>query len=491
METYEDMNEVRPPDVPPAVKPIMDMAWSENAHPLLANDPKYGRPGLVTRKIIRVLMQRVYKEGKLSGDELYTLVYGKADESLEKAQKIGPRVREAKELLDRYFNDNPNLEYRAVIFSGNEDDGTGERRGFSLRIRNNALDENFWAGIHSDASFEGNCFRWKGRELLNIKVIWRPLRANTPHGLPIEDVNLLCDADNDYRIPPVLDPYQDELLRRFNTRSSGWHNGRIYRVIDYVPTRDADCAYAHKLNLIGQFAYYRDYIITNRSAAEVVGSRKEKVWQLLSSTPYEAWDHTANPLCINLLLILKPSNKVVINFRSTKNQVNGEQYGPSISETVNANNLVDYMLVEADQDEQLFVKNVLQHECRVLKISTRELLVKAANQELGYPVGHKLSNADIRVVAYARGNREGHVALLAVAYIEMSEYEVMASRSDRSETESVLCIPFDEKSVFEFLGNGEQQPGKPNPKYRRTPYLELCLAHALYDAHGPEALFEL
>lgn len=491
MERYEKMEETMPPDVPPAVKPIMDMAWSENAHPLLVNDPKYGRPGLVTRKIIRILMQRMYQKDKLPYDDLYTLVYGD-DDSDEKAQKIGPRVREAKEFLDRYYDDNPHLEYRAVIYGGNENDGTGKSRGYSLRIINNALGEVYTPGIMMDASSAGHRFHWRGRQELDIDVIWRSFRASNPQGLPIEDVNLLCDTDNDYHIPPVLDPYQDELLRRFSaTRKSGWHNGRIYRVVDHEPIRDESFAYAHKLNLIGQFAWYRDYIITNRSAAEVVGSQREKVWQLLSSTPYGAWEHTANPLCINLMLVLKPSNKVVINFRSNKNQVNGNQYGPSISETVNANNRADFLLVDADLEEQQFVRNTLQCDCRVHKISTRELLVKAANQELGYPVGQKLSDADIRVVAYARGNREGHSALLAVAHIEMGEYEVISSRTDKTETESLLFIPFDEESIMKFLGDGENRPGEPNPKYRRTPYLEMCLAMALYDEHGPEAIFQI
>lgn len=404
MEPYEDVKETMPPDVPPAVKPIMDMAWSKNAHTLLANDPKYGRPGLVTRKIIRVLMQRVYQKDKVSGNELYTLVYGRMDHYEGNAQKIGPRVKEAKKLLDSYFADNPNLEYKAAIYGGNEDDGTGNRRGFSLRIIDNARGEVFRPGVFMDPSSEEHRFRWKGRNSLDIKIFWNSKSDHAPYGIPIENVRLLCDADNDYRVPPVLDPYQDELLNRFNTRDSGWHNGRIYRVINHLCVR-RDVGLSHRLDLIGQFANYRDYLITNRSAAEVVGSQRQEVWRLLSSTPYDAWDYTANPLCINLMLILKPSNQVVINFRSIKNQVNGNQYGPSISETVNANNWLDYMIVDSNQEEQQLVRDTLHRECRVCKILTRDFLVEAANRELGYPVGHKLSNADIRVVAYTRGNR--------------------------------------------------------------------------------------
>jgi len=331
---------------------------------------------------------------------------------------------------------------------------------------------------------------------LDIALKWAATGSDERLALPIDQINLYYDLSVGYSYPDRLMLHKEELWGRFvNTRpNSDLHEGSLYRIDADAPGIDPIYGNpwedTHGLCFLGRRVLYTDYATTNMSLGTLCRTEAGEelpVWDLMGAAGrQEALAKSANPLALNLMLILKQSsnNLFVINLRGPKNRENPDSFGPSLSGTLNPDPETGYLLQSlAESELQSIQNNIGTASLETLrKIDLRRMISDMAEAELGSQVRLALEDAPIEFHAYGRGLKFGTSALMGMAMLDLTPEQVVESwrlHSNKHETKDVIFLPFDFESVQEFFDlrwPSDLSNVKDPARLRRLPFLELAIA---------------
>lgn len=321
--------------------------------------------------------------------------------------------------------------------------------------------------------------RWPGSPFRrDIYLSWKA-GGDSGFALPIEETNVFLRCDRKYTCPIL----RDVLMKTFE----GKYAGKYIADLPIVRLEDAFERGGESFGGLTIPGKYSDFGCTNKLLYEPLDIRHSPgrpLWENMGHTPQQAFWHTANPLALNVMIILKPSNEFVINVRGERSVENWNTFGPSLSGSINADPYTGRFLCELTSTERQGFAGVVPDGEIVRKIDLREIAQDMARQELGAPVADAMRHARIYVTGYGFGLKHGTGALLAHCTIDLTRAQVIASlsSSNRWETQNVTFLERSFDACYRYFDEAKG--------LRPLPFLDFGMMMSFYPEYGPR-LFEI